>query len=510
MQKMTFLALSGLLVIALILAPSITPAHAIDRLQGDTDTPTPFSTLTEPSTTTPLPTEQTDPDDGTQPPNPGPTSIRTPTWTPEPTDTPSETDRALIVASYSFPSRGIVPGEDFRLVLDLFNTGQLRAYNIVVTIQGEKLIPRDNGGVQALDHLNAGAEKTLQQGLYATPDLAGQDTVTITINVAYTDDTGTEYTTPLVLLIDLKNPAPTAAYSGPIGATKTPTETPRSRLIIGSYKSDIEKLQAGNLFKLTLEVQNLGNATARDVTMVLGGATVTSGGEGTPTSGGVSGGGADLSKFAPLGSSNLYYLGDLAPSASEQQTLDLVVNVATDPGVYPLKISFVYEDGQGARLLDDQVITLLVYSLPQVAVTFYDTIFDIAVGEFRPLPIQITNTGKKASILGEVTITASSGILNKNTATIGTIDAGGYFTMDPEFIPDAPGPVTLNIEIKYTDDFQQPGLIEKTLSVNVIEAFIPPDNFGPDGGEIPPPVEEPSFLDSLWKAFLGFLGISGG
>ena len=40
-----------------------------------------------------------------------------------------------------------------------------------------------------------------------------------------------------------------------------------------------------------------------------------------------------------------YHHGDLAPAISKEQTLDLVVNVATDPGVYPLKISLVYENG---------------------------------------------------------------------------------------------------------------------------------------------------------------------
>ena len=377
--------------------------------------------------------------------------------------------------------------------------------------------------MQAVSEIAAGGDKTIKQTLYATPELAGQETVSITINVAYTDTNGTEYSTPLVILVNLKEVQPTDAYSGPLLPTRTSTETPRSKLIIGGYKSNVEKLQAGNLFKLNLSLQNLGNATARDVTMVLGGATASGGGDGTPTSGGVSGGGADLSKFAPLGSSNLYYLGDLAPSTSKQQELDLVVNVATDPGVYPLKVSFVYENTQGEQLIDDQVITLLVYALPQVTVSFYDTVGDVSVGEFRPLPVQITNTGKKSTILGEVTITASNGMLNKNTATVGTIDTGGYFTMDPEFIPDTPGKVTLTIQIKYTDDFQQAGLIEKTLEVNVVEGFMPPpdgggtDNGGnsgggKDGGEVIPPPEQPqeSLMNSILKALLGFFGLAGG
>lgn len=506
MRRIILLMLIGLLTTSMILNVGVTPVHAVDGAPTDGRETTATATRTPRPSKTPT------------------TEVPTPTDTPIPADTTApESNRPVIVATYSLPSKGVKPGADFRLTLELYNQGQQNAYNVIVTIQGDKLIPRDNGGVQAVPELATGGDKTIKQTLYATPELAGQETVSITINVAYTDINGTEYSTPLVILVNLKNPEATSAYTGPLLPTKTGTETPRSKLIIGGYKSSLEKLQAGNLFKLTLDIQNLGNATARDVTMVLGGATATGGGEGTPVSGGVSGGGADLSKFAPLGSSNLYYLGDMTPSTTKSQTLDLVVNVATDPGVYPLKISFVYENAQGERLMDDQVITMLVYALPQVTVSFYDTVGDISVGEFRPLPMQITNTGKKATILGEVTISASSGTLSKNTATVGTIDTGGYFTMDPEFVPETPGKVTLTIQIKYTDDFQQAGMIEKTLDVNVVEGFMPPpDGGGIDGGnvdpgggmngggEIPPPVQQDSLMDSILKALMGFFGLAGG
>lgn len=503
MRQLSFLILSGLLITSMILASSVTPAGAVAEAEAT-------STVSNSNEQNPVT------------PDPNSTDMPTDMPTDTPPETPVNTDRALILASYSLPSKGVVPGDDFKLTLELYNQGSKNAYNVIITIQGDKLIPRNNGGVQAVSEISAGGDKTIKQTLYATPDLAGQETVSITINVSYTDDSGEAYSTPLVILVNLKNPQATSSYDGPILATKTSTDTPRSKLIIESYQSDVAKLQAGNLFKLKLDIQNLGNAVARDVTMVLGGAAASSTGEGTPASGGVSGGGADLSKFAPMGSSNLYYLGDLAPNVSKQQSLDLVVNVATEPGVYPLKISLVYENAEGERLVDDQVITLLVYALPQINVGFYDAVMDVSVGEFRPLPIQITNTGKKSTILGEVTISASSGVLNKNIATVGNVDTGGYFTMDPEFIPDTPGKVTLTIQIKYTDDFQQAGLIEKTLVVNVVDGFMPPPDGGTDGGGDKgggddggidvPPIEEPqgNLADSLWKALLGFFGLAGG
>jgi hypothetical protein len=136
------------------------------------------------------------------------------------------------------------------------------------------------------------------------------------------------------------------------------------------------------------------------------------------------------------------------------------------------------------------------------------------VGEFRTLPIQITNVGKKPTILGDMTITASSGTLGKNKATVGTIDTGGYFTLDAEYTADTPGPVTLTFQINYTDDFQQPETIENTITFNVLDAPAFPQD-GSDlapgqDGEIPPAVVEEGPLEKVWKAVLGFFGFSGG
>ncbi len=479
MRTITRLVLAGLLISALLIAVGVGPAQANSKPDYHyQDSVTEYPTLI----------------------------AENPTAIPE-----NPTDRPVIVASYSFVKKEkILPGSDFTLKLNLANQGNTPAYNILATIQGDKLIPRENGGVQLINSLEPGTDLTLRQSMYVTPELEGQPTATLNVSVAYSDIDGLTYSTTLMLLIDLTKVPPTSVYSGPILPTKTSTPAPRSKLIIGSYQSNPEKLQSGNLFKLSMNIKNLGNSPARNVTMVLGGATISA--DGTPSSGGISGGGGDLSKFAPLGSSNLYYLGDIPSGKTVDQIIPLVVNVSTEPGVYTLKISFVYEDTSGVKLLDDQVITLLVYALPQVSVSFYEDVPELTVGVSSKLPIQITNIGKKSTMLGDLSISTENGLLNKNKATIGNIDTGGYFTLDAEYIPEKPGPVTLNIQIDYTDDFQQPGKIEKSLTVKVVEAPViitPPLNGGPNGGETPIPVED-STWDKIVKAVFGFFGFSGG
>ncbi len=487
MQRIKRLALSGLLISALALAFGISNVRATDMMEA-----APTSTTTE-TATIPADTE-------TAPP--------APSVAPTATATIPSINRPLLLTTYSLPKKGVSIDNDFKLSLSFTNQGGADAYNIIVTLQGENLIPRGNGGVQAINRIAAGENSGLSQSMYASKVLAGQTSATLNVSVSYSDENGIPYTTSLVLLINFNATTATSSGSWSAAATNTPTPAPRSKLIIGSYKTDLEKLQAGTLFKLNLNIKNQGNSAARNVTMVLGGATISA--DGTPSAGGVSGGGADLSKFAPMGSSNLYFLGDIPSGENISQTIPLVVNVATEPGVYTLKISFVYEDTANGRLLDDQVITLLIYELPKLSASFYQDVPDFSVGEFRPLPIQITNIGRKPTVLGDIIVNASSGQIGKNKATIGTIETGGYFTIDADYTADTPGPVTLTIQINYTDDFQEAGLIEKTITFNTIDAPIFPPDGGAEGGGVLPPVVEESLWDKVLKAVLGFLGFSGG
>ena len=169
--------------------------------------------------------------------------------------------------------------------------------------------------------------------------------------------------------------------------------------MIAEYTTDTDPLQPGTQFTLNVSVGNLGNADARAVTMVVGGGVVPDA-SGTPVAGGVSGGSSDLSTFAPLGSSNLVYLGDMPAGSKTDTSIRLIVNTTANPGAYTLKISFVYTDPKGIRMVDEQVITLLVYQLPSVTVNFYRDPGPIYAGQFATLPLQVVNLGRKPRCWG--------------------------------------------------------------------------------------------------------------
>jgi len=293
-------------------------------------------------------------------------------------------------------------------------------------------------------------------------------------------------------------------------ATATPTGVNRSQLVITGNETDVELLQPGVTFTLKMLVQNAGNVTAKGVTMIVGGGSGGTSG-GTPQPGGVSGGSGEFTNFAPVGASNVQSLGDLNAGSSVQASQNLIVNVSTNPGAYPMKVTFSYLNDKGEVINDEQVITLLVYSLPNVDVSFYRPPDPFFVGQPGALPLQVVNLGKRLAVLGTLKIESANGTIENGTSLIGSLDAGGYFTLDSMVIPDQSGTLELNITIDYTDDFNQARTINRTLELAVTEGFVEPtlDPSLENGGGVAEEVSSASG-ESVWQKIWRFVrGIFG-
>ncbi|MEA4906692.1 MAG: hypothetical protein VB089_03675 [Anaerolineaceae bacterium] len=423
----------------------------------------------------------------------------------------------VVMQSYGTGTDAIQPGQQFDLSVELVNNGAVGATNLIATFESTDFFPRDTGGVQAVSGLATGGNVHLTQPMTASTSLSG-NVAPVTVSLSYSDASGGTYTSSFTLTINLKN-----AYGGYGAAapTRTPTTMPRPQLVVSAYQSDVDPLQPGSVFNLSLEVRNLGTADARAVTMVLGGGAGDDNiGSGTPSPGGLSGSSGDLANFAPLGSSNLFYLGDVVTGAVIEASQRLIVNVSTEPGAYTLKLSFVYTDAQGGRHVDDQVITLLVYSLPHVEVNFYRDPGVFYVGQPNQVPLQVTNLGRSNTVLGNLKMTAPNAEVSNNVSLVGALDPGGYFTLDAMVIPSQAGPLELEVLINYTDDFNQARSITQTLSVDVQDAPEMgmggmPGEVGPaGGGQLPVDMLPEPATETVWqkvlRALKGLVGLDSG
>lgn len=452
-----------------------------------------------------------------------------PTTTPAETLEPTETEtqvpteegaylRPLIVVhDYSADTSDITPGKEFTLDVRFENEGKDTAYNITAIFSSGDFTPRETGGVVAVQDLVPGDRHRISQPLTTSFDLWGKTVATVDMTVNYTDGRGLAYQEQFAITF----PIAWTRIVGIATSTPTPTITPtpqmRPQLVITSYGADVNPLQPGGQFNLDLNVQNLGNAEAKQVTMILGGGS-SSGGEGVSGTnvppGGVSGGSSDLTNFAPLGSSNIQSLGDLSAGGSMTAQQSLIVNVTTNPGAYSLKVSFVYSDANNISYTDDQVITLLVYSLPNLEISFYRDPGPMMAGQPNMVPLQVVNLSRKSALLGNMRVTAEGADFTNNVILIGNLEAGQYFPMDANVIPFQPGPLELTVTVNFTDDFNQPQQFTQSLTMEVMEA--PPVEPIPGEGLPPgePGFEQPPAQETFWQKvvrfFRGLIGLDSG
>ncbi len=282
-------------------------------------------------------------------------SLNTIASIPGPTAEP--TGRPVVVVNGYDTGGSVRGGQEFTLKLQFVNSGQLEADNILINFDSTSFLPKGTGGVKAIAVMGPGGDQTITQNFVVGSDLTWSSVGSLTGTYTYEDQLGKAYAGNFSLTISITSPVSSGSY-----ATATPNIPKRPQLVVSNYTADVDPLQPGTIFTLKLDVRNLGQADASTVTMVLGGGVTTSD-TGTPGPGGVSGSSGELTNFAPLGSSNVVYMGSLAKDAVVSIPVKLIVNVSTVPGAYTLKLSFVYNDAKGNRLVDDQVITLLVYAL---------------------------------------------------------------------------------------------------------------------------------------------------
>lgn len=427
----------------------------------------------------------------------------TPIATSAPTDTSAPVPvlrPQIAVQNYRTKPENVQYGQNFTLIVKLRNEGEAQAFNVQATFTSSDFVPLKNGGVNIVGDLIAGNSLDVDQPMTVANYVYG--IVSVAMNLSYSDISGAVYSEQFTLNIRVSG-------GGGSYVTSTPTGVKSSQLVITSYAASINPLQPGEQFNLAMTIQNTGNARAQRVTMIVGGGSSGTS-SGTPEPGGVSGGSGEFTNFAPVGASNVQTLGDLGAGEAIQAKQDLIVNVSTNPGAYPMKVTFSYLNDKGEVVNDDQVITLLVYSLPTVDVSFYRPPEPFYVGQPGALPIQVVNLGKRLSVLGTLKITSENGTIENGTSLVGSLDAGGYFTLDAMLIPEQSGKMNLDITIDYTDDFNQPRTISRKLEIEVMEGFIEPTpdpSMGGGGGEgFPVPTEETT-LQKVWRFVLGLFGL---
>jgi hypothetical protein len=408
----------------------------------------------------------------------------------------------LVIAQYRIDPSPVVPGERARITLTLQNQGNSDASGVLLRVAGEGsiLIP-DSGG----DSFSFG-------------ELKPNDVVDITFTMIVRGD-ARRGPQPQPLTISYLQGGETQSVTTSIGIDVAAVVQLSPVILLDSVDTGGVVLEPGRRFTLNLALRNVGQVAARDMLITFGTMDVSNNPppQATPGSpGGDSGGGSSTTTtpstiFAPVGSGNTVFAGDLDANAIMTLRQDFVVNLNVESGIHILPISVRYnvDDGPGGQTV--LPASLIVIVPPLIQVEPVDTMPEtVNLNEPFALSFQIANRGRGNEIIDRAVFTADGGEIAEGMSTrVGLIRQDDDTTVNALVVPTALGRFIVTLSLVYTDDLGAERSLDYEYGFDVVEPPPPPPLVDqlPDLGIVPTP--PPSSDDLLGRLLLGFLGLGG-
>lgn len=373
----------------------------------------------------------------------------------------------LVVESAWTEPSVLGPGDRFTLTLQIANRGERTATRVAVgPASADLVVPAEGSSVVAADRIAPGRAVTVTFPLVlGTVKQGGR--VGLDLVLSYGDPAGGTYS-------DRQS----------IGLEVSSSLADRPQLLIAAVQTDPPVVASGDLFTLTLAVQNVGGGDAYRLLLTLGGE-----------------GGKELGPFVPRGSGNVLFVPRIPAGETVQVTVPLVVDGSADAKAYGVPALLAYEDARGTSRSDVQRISLVVQRRPIFRIGFYRPVEGAMVGMPFPLPVEVINLGK-ASVNITIMEVAGEGLeIQNGSLYVGPLDGGTAASLEATAVASQAGTVEVMVNVHYLDDFNRPQTVSQTLTVEVAG---PPE---PTPQESAPSSGETSFWGKILRFLRGLLGL---
>ena len=360
------------------------------------------------------------------------------------------------------------PGDAFSLTLHLANRGSRTATQVAVsTASADLAVPASGSNVIVVEQIGIDQVTTVTL-LLVLGEVTQAGRLSMEIALDCSDYSGGSYAT-----------------RQSVGLEVSTALADRPQLIIAGYRTAPDPLAPGDPFTLTLEVNNVGGGEAQRLTLTLGGE-----------------GGSGLAPFAPLQSSNVKFVPSLAAGATLELSQRLVVDGGAESKAYSLPVALAFDDAHGTRRTDSQLISLLVSRRPHFQIGFYQPVVTATVGVPFMLPVEVTNIGRTLVNVSTLEVASIQLEIQDGSLYLGPLDGGTSGSLEATATAIQGGAAEVVVSVHYLDDFEQPQVITKTLTIPVEEP-------APAGAVAAENAQEQrgSFWDKVLRALRGLLGL---
>ena len=361
------------------------------------------------------------------------------------------------------------PGDAFSLTLQLANRGDRTATDVLVGLASADLaVPESGSNYVALEPVRVDQTRTV-----TLPLVLGEVTQSGRLNM----EIALEYA-------DYESGSYAAQQS--VGVEVQTTLADRPQLLIASYQAWPDPLGPGQVFTLTLAVDNVGGGDAERLTLSLGGEA-----------------GSEMGPFAPYAAGNVRFVASIPAGDSAELLQQLVVDGAAEPGAYSLPVLLSYDDLRGTRHTDSQRISLLIHRRPHLQIGFYRPVDLAPLGEPFDLPVEVINIGRALVNVSTLEVTSGQMEIEEGSIYLGPLDGGTSGSIDAVAVASEGGTNELLVTVHYLDDFDQAQVVTEKLTLEVEEPVEAP----PEGEGAPEEEQEETFWDRVLRFLRGLLGL---
>ena len=229
----------------------------------------------------------------------------------------------------------------------------------------------------------------------------------------------------------------------------------KARIIVDSYRTEPEKVYAGDEFTLILNMKNASSSIAASNILF----TLTSEKA------------QEQTVFAISEGSNSYVVNSLAAGASTELRLNVKANAGVDPKSYILTINEKYDSPDFKNAEEKVDIDIPVNQVARMGFSNFDVNpSSVPVGNEANAMFSINNTGRV--MLYNVTANFENDCIKKTTAYVGNIKPGETGSVDVMLsaVKATDGEATIPVEISYEDVNGNKATEKTEITLTVTEA----------------------------------------
>lgn len=404
------------------------------------------------------------------------------------------------VASARFLEEEIGKENKSPLELKVANPGKSTIQNVQLAF-----VPAENSRFSLYEHfqpvnidaINPGEAGTANFSMYMETNLASGN-YPLTFTLSYKDPAGKIFTSTETVYAEVKR-----------SADMEEGNTSKPRIIIQSYQTDVEMIEAGKSFQLDFTLQNTSTDTeVSNVKVVLG----------SEEAAATTSNSRSNSVFFPSEGSNSFFIERIAPKGSVSESIQLTTSQDIEPGVYSLTLNIEYDANGSAVTPSEEKLAFPVAQQQRLDIQGFSVESSTMMGSSVPVMFQYINKGKSTIYNFSVEVEGDFTLEDSTMSYIGNLSSGYNDTYENYLLPTHEGTCTGAILLKYEDSQGTEKEERKEVTVEVMSMDMPTggdmgmDGEFIDGGMMPGEMGEPASNSTpiIIGCVIGAVVIGGG